>query len=358
MDIEISEGERKEQILDLDRSDFYIHMLEHIFLRSSLNVEIHEDRKTERPGFLIGKEINKFVRLESVEAVGIIDESFCTIKMKKGRGSFVNSKEEVLDTLQGRVEDSNTGEMMSLYGEIGEGLGFSVRTGLVSASDPHHVWEAIFRGLGFAIGKLKNKTPVYMELRGIGEKETRETGARVEIELGKKGVDYEGDNASQMNEVLRALSEGMNCRITASYTAKRLKSSHACLEDVGYAFGSALKSMLEKGIEEGIETYGDCIGKDFACAASYEGRPAFYTNLDFSRADVLGGKREDIDDFLMGLCFGSGLTLHARSEEGKKKMDDARMREMLACVGSALGNLFIENPFRKGVIAAAKETPK
>ncbi|MBC8142870.1 MAG: imidazoleglycerol-phosphate dehydratase HisB [Armatimonadetes bacterium] len=94
---------------------------------------------------------------------------------------------------------------------------------------------------------------------------------------------------------------------------------HHTVEDVGIAFGTALKDAL--GDKCGIARYGDAtVPMDetlITCAIDFSGRGAFYTNLQFP--DTRIGQTfasELVEEFFHAVARNAGMTLHIRQIAG------------------------------------------
>lgn len=145
---------------------FLSHMIEQWAWRSCLNhrlsVELTGYRLdhviAEDSGIAFGQALSK-VFLQMVDkpegangagmAFGMIDEAAARvgISFEYRSGFFFNpGNVKIAD----RVEDMNSADLIVFLGGIAQGAPLTLQVNVLSGDDPHHVWEAVFRGLGEA----------------------------------------------------------------------------------------------------------------------------------------------------------------------------------------------------------------
>ncbi|MEM3399235.1 MAG: hypothetical protein QXP42_00175 [Candidatus Micrarchaeia archaeon] len=350
----IYEGERVPLVFQIDSPAFTRHMLEHVFLRACLNAEISGEWRMRELGEEVGKALKPFLKHAEAQALGIIDESICVVSIGGGRKLKIKAGKNEGELLKGRVEDTNASELSELVEGLCMGMGMGMFIEVINGNDPHHMWESVFRGVGEAIRELRGRENRAPSLTSTAERETAETKIHASLCLGKSGISVHAPSpfSHRLEKLVSAMFSSTPISCSINSRIKTYALSHAVLEDVGITIGIALKKMLRDGIEIGIESYGFCITPITLAAISFEGRPSFHSNIPFSKTDIFCGRAEDIDDFLMGISNGSGATLHLWVRK-KTKAENA-ISKALPCMGNAIRNSFLINPYRKGVIAAAK----
>lgn len=120
--------------------------------------------------------------------------------------------------------------------------------------------------------------------------------------------------------------------------------SHVVFEDLGIAFGKALKSYVDENCREGVVGFGDGVGiidEAYAEAAiSFEDRAYF----DFEKASIQipeqteGVPSEDLLVFLEGVAQGAQATLHINLRKGNNAhhIFEAIFRAFGICLKRAL----------------------
>jgi len=167
------------------------HMIEHIAWNCGFNIEVSYKAKSYRlthvvaedTGIVLGRALRE-VLLRRMKAgvngrgssarnlkcsdAGIIDEAGALVAVSiEGRPRFsmtgLNKNDELKYLVYGRVEDMNGADLDDFLSGFSYGLLATINVYVLSGRDPHHAWEAIFRGLGCA-------------LRGAFEKNTYRKG--------------------------------------------------------------------------------------------------------------------------------------------------------------------------------------
>jgi len=145
---------------------FLSHMIEHIVWRSGINIEtkVKLDKfelshlVCEDLGITLGKAIYEY-KQECIangaygfgDAIGIIDEAraFCAVSFEDRTYWDIDSSVEIPAATEGMqsedlrtfLEGLATGANMTLHVDVQKGI------------NGHHIWEAVYRALGFALGK-------------------------------------------------------------------------------------------------------------------------------------------------------------------------------------------------------------
>jgi imidazoleglycerol phosphate dehydratase HisB len=280
--------------------------------------------------------------------------------------------------------------------ELLEGLASGARTSIdvsvTSLEDPHHTWEAIWRGVGVALRGLSNsladpdieiapgppaggvevveRTPDSARVR----RTTAESVCDVALSLTDPGfscrietsdsVDSQG--LAQLVQVFAAQA-GLGARI--DFGATRLSSSHVAAEDVGMTIGAALKELAsERMSATGIEGAGSSLNgtpNPIRVGVSFEGRkfvrfqPVGWSRDELRRAIIgqtlsNGLFSEDLDDFFDGFAGGMGCSVIVHWE--RVTDPDEAWRLIFGGLGAAIKQLLSTNRARRGVIAGVKGT--
>ena len=138
-------------------NQFVAHMTEHIAWRLGVEIElVWENSDWRGLGEALGQEIAKFPaqRSRSV-ALGMIDEGCAEISINTNRQRLkIDSLKNInLDWfLSSRCEQLTSGKpLIDLATGLAAGIGARNEVKICSFEDPHHTWEAVFRGVGIAL---------------------------------------------------------------------------------------------------------------------------------------------------------------------------------------------------------------
>ena len=146
--------------------NFFSHMIEQWAWRSCLNLGLQVELTgyrldhviTEDSGIAFGKALGDVFRqlMDSPDgangagmAFGVIDEAAARVGISfESRVGFYfnNGNVRVAD----RVEDMNSADLVAFLAGLAQGGPLTLQIELLSAEDPHHLWEAVFRALGEA----------------------------------------------------------------------------------------------------------------------------------------------------------------------------------------------------------------
>lgn len=151
---------------------FFSHMIEHIAWRSGITVEtdfsldeynlnhvIYEDL-----GITLGKALHAFVwenRGEGAtgygDGIGIIDEAraLCAISFEERAYFTLDAKTSIPATTEGVLSE----DLETFLEGICQGAQCTMHISLEAGKNGHHIWEAIFRALGIALGRALYRNP-------------------------------------------------------------------------------------------------------------------------------------------------------------------------------------------------------
>lgn len=142
---------------------FLNHMIEHIAWRAPLNIEIEVDFDEfklchlvcEDVAMTFGKAVGELVKQNSTSgygfATGIIDEACADVSI-----SFEDRSLLVFDSkvnYDENVEGMPSEELVTFLDGFAQGARCTLNVNIKSGENGHHIWEAVYRGLGIAIGQ-------------------------------------------------------------------------------------------------------------------------------------------------------------------------------------------------------------
>jgi HAD superfamily hydrolase (TIGR01509 family) len=399
----------------LTPNDFVSHMVEHVAWRLGAGIDLQWNNNSWAAlGRLLGERVLETGGpLRPAAAIGMIDDGSAEVSLVPG------DKGLALETAGGlslgwflslRAEQAVDGVPMTrLLDGMAKGLGAGIHVRVCGMEDPHHTWEAVFRGAGVALAKARMpkteslSAPAPAERAGTtGKPEPRGTGDLEVVEVSRLKTRVRRRTAESVVEaaldftcpcgasltattgpsvrvtglsiLLDILARELGARLEVEFTASRLSSSHVAAEDTGLVLGRALKEMVLWRMEEtgvngagsSVDTPADLDTQAFRAAVSVEGRKSvkfvpFSGDYQALRERFLIGHTvcgdlftEDLDDFLEGLCNGlsAGLVVHAARDAAPEE----GWRELFAGLGRALREALSENPARRGVPPGVKAT--
>ena len=376
-------------------NEFISHMLEHVAWRLGCAVELRWPSDDWR---LLGRTVGAAIAPlldggDRAEAFGMIDDGSAEVRLERGDGLELTGAGVDVDWFTGlRVEQLSGGQpLVDLLGGLAAGAGVRARVIVASLEDPHHTWEAVWRGLGVALRGLSRTLAEPVEV------EPREpAGGLALIEEGPETARVRRSTAESVCDVLLTLENAdFECRIETSpsvrsgglaelvelfarraglgaridFSALRLSSSHVAAEDVGMTIGAALKVLAtERMASAGIEGAGSSLNGrrlPIRVGVSFEGRkfvrfaPVGWS-YDELRRELIGQTlsnglfSEDLDDFVDGFAGGMGCSVVVHWE--RVEDPDAAWRMIFEGLGASVAELLRVNPARRGVIAGVKGT--
>ena len=164
--------EEKECEINMGRM-FLDHMAETIAFRGNLCVKLSVKNRekllehviAEDCGITLGKAFQKMLKEKMNEtgiegsgsAIGIIDEALATAAVSvEGRvGAFIDLECE--GAKSALVEDMQSCNLIAFLEGFSQGCRCTIQIIAEKGRDPHHVWEAVFRAFGEALGKTLQK---------------------------------------------------------------------------------------------------------------------------------------------------------------------------------------------------------
>ena len=380
-------------------NDFVSHTLEHIAWRLGCSIDLFWNSNTWfELGEAMGHHIGKFnPSATSAASMGMIDDGSAEIFLQLDHQPDlrIHSPDWFLKL---RCEQLKSGQpLVDLLKGLSQGLKAYISIRICSIHDPHHTWEAVFRGLGTALGHIYKSAEIKVAPLGLRP----DYGIRV-LELGPDNVHIirttaeskidlclrfeEASstqcyfktkpcvNVNEFTKLLELTAQKAGYSLVIDFEATQLSSSHVVMEDTGLVLGLALKKILLLRMDAyGINGAGSSLSsqEDFdACsirvAVSVEGRKFFkiislkesYSALQKNfilNQNILGTLfSEDLDDFLDGLAggLGTGIIVHLV----EKIEPDQGWQMLFSELGRALKEVFAANPHRRGVPPGVKAT--
>lgn len=153
--------------------EFLNHMLEHVVWRSGWNIFL-EYKTTqfslshviwEDVGIVLGRAVRELM-LQNMEegvegkgdAVNCIDEALALVVISiEGRSNCFLDFQEMPGAKIELVEDAKSWDIRQFFDGFAQGSRATIHIKGLSGEDPHHVWEAIFRAFGEALGNVFNE---------------------------------------------------------------------------------------------------------------------------------------------------------------------------------------------------------
>ncbi len=144
---------------------FLSHMIEHIVWRSGLNIEteVKLDKfflmhvVCEDLGITIGKAIGEYVKANASNGMygfgdgyGIIDEARALAAVSFESRAYFDMKSEFMPTT---TEGMNSEDLHTFLEGLVQGAQMTLQIDLQRGENGHHIWEAVFRAAGLAIGR-------------------------------------------------------------------------------------------------------------------------------------------------------------------------------------------------------------
>lgn len=389
-------------------NEFVTHMIEHVAWRLGCGGHIAWfSSDWEALGRAIGRNISRFLDKEGpAETIGMIDDGSAEISVS--RAAIGGAKLDAAnfageEFVRMRCEQLPSGTpLQAMLKGLADGAAVEVQVTVGSLRDPHHTWEAIWRGVGVCLRDLSSElrqaakavpvapSPVASDdgdepvvgqaLSDVAAKAVRrtaETLCEAEIELGKAGLQIETSTSPSvrvegMNELLEELMRAANVGGRITFRALELSSSHVVAEDLGMAMGIAFRALaVERMHVLGIEgagasrSHGPGDSSQVRVAISWEGRkavtfvPIGRSIEDFRRSLIgctleSGLFSEDLDDFLEG--FAEGMRASVIVHWGPDGSPDTDWHAVFRGLGEALAQLLEVNACRRGLIAGVKAT--
>lgn len=144
---------------------FLNHMIEHIAYRGGFNIDV--DTKLdefvlthvicEDLGIALGKAAKEYIdRTDGAigfgDAIGIIDEAKAQTCVSFEERAYCDISYNGISLAQ-RVEGMDTEDLETFLEGFAQGAACTLHADLLKGRNGHHIWEAIFRSLGTALGR-------------------------------------------------------------------------------------------------------------------------------------------------------------------------------------------------------------
>lgn len=183
------------------------------------------------------------------------------------------------------------------------------------------------------------------------ERKTAETSIYLQLNLEGEGKVQIDTGIGFFDHMLTHIGKHSLMDLIVKATGDLYIDSHHTVEDVGIAFGQALKEAL--GNKEGIERYGDCIvPMDEAlilCALDFSGRSYLEIDTPFKSDKVGDFDTQMVEEFFRAVVVNAGMNLHIQVLKGKN--DHHIIEGMCKAFAKALGRSISINPRIKGVLS-------
>jgi HAD superfamily hydrolase (TIGR01509 family) len=365
-------------------NEFVTHMLEHVAWRLGCEVDLQWPNDDWRwLGEATGRAVAPLLDgPESAEALGMIDDGSAEVRVTRGAQPHAELTGAGVDVdwfTSLRVEQLDTGApLVELLDGLSAGAAIEASVVVTSLEDPHHTWEAVWRGVGVALrglsATLGGRDGPEAPVEASAHRATAETECDVTLSLARQDVEVEIEtsrsvDASGLADLLERFARAAQLGIQVRFHALKLSSSHVAAEDIGMTLGIALKQLAsERMAATGIEGAGSSLNgrpRPIRVGISFEGRkfvrfvPVGWGQDDLRRTIIgqtlsNGLFSEDLDDFVDGFAGGMGASVIVHWEPTKDP--DEAWRMLFEGLGAAVRQLLQPNPARRGVIAGVKET--
>lgn len=178
-------------------------------------------------------------------------------------------------------------------------------------------------------------------------RKTTESEMRVLCDFSSLAADYRAKINTPypfLNHMIEHIAYRAGITVETDVNLNTFVLSHVIFEDLGIAFGKALKSYVCENCQEGVVGFGNGIGiidEAYAEAAiSFEDRAYFdFDNQAGSIPEMTEGiPTEDLFVFLEGIAQGAQATLHINLKKGKNAhhIFEAIYRALGVCLKNAL----------------------
>ncbi len=148
---------------------FLNHMIEHIAWRAALNIQIEMELDEfelahlvcEDVGMTLGRAVGEYIKRSDVPgygfAVGIIDEAKAEAAISfEDRSLFAfDSKIAYPENVEGMPSE----ELLTFLDGFAQGARCTLSVDLIRGENGHHIWEAVYRAVGIALGQALTFDP-------------------------------------------------------------------------------------------------------------------------------------------------------------------------------------------------------
>jgi imidazoleglycerol-phosphate dehydratase len=186
------------------------------------------------------------------------------------------------------------------------------------------------------------------------ERTTKETGVRVDLVLEGSGRAEADTGVPFFDHMLRQLGTHAGFDLTVSAKGDLEVDGHHTVEDVGLAFGRALKEAL--GDKRGIRRFASItVPLDEAAvevALDLSGRPFVVHEVDVP-AETIGTYDSGLtEDFVRALATAAEMTVHVRLMAGRSPhhVVEAEFKALAKCLQDAVRVIGDDVPSTKGTL--------
>lgn len=149
---------------------FLNHMIEHIAWRGGLNIDISLELTdfqlvhlvTEDVSMTLGKAVGEFVRVNHPSgygfAVGIIDEAKATAVISFEDRAYLDFTSDI--EYDEQVEGMPSEELITFLDGFVQGARCTLHIDIEKGKNGHHIWEAVYRAFGIALGTALSVDPL------------------------------------------------------------------------------------------------------------------------------------------------------------------------------------------------------
>ena len=149
---------------------FLNHMIEHIAWRAGLNIDISLELPdfqlvhlvTEDVSMTLGKAVGEYVRINRPSgygfAVGIIDEAKATAVISFEDRAYLDFTSAIEYGEQ--VEGMPSEELITFLDGFVQGARCTLHIDIEKGKNGHHIWEAVYRAFGIALGTALSVDPL------------------------------------------------------------------------------------------------------------------------------------------------------------------------------------------------------
>ena len=378
-------GDVRRKTLDTP-NEFVSHMLEHVAWRLGCEIELRWPSDDWR---WLGHEVGRAIRPlldgpDAAEALGMIDDGSAEVRVERSGAPRVELTGAGVDVdwfTSLRCEQLADGRpLLALLDGIADGAGVDARVVVTSLEDPHHTWEAVWRGLGVALRGL-SRTLTQPDGEAAASpasatftRTTAETACEVTLTLDDERFDCRIETSPSVDsaglaDLVERFAAKAGLGVAIDFRALALSSSHVVAEDIGMTIGAALRELAsERMTAAGIEGAGSSLNgqpRPIRVGVSFEGRkfvrfvPVGWS-YDELRHALIGQTlanglfSEDLDDFVDGFAGGMGCSVVVHW--APLTDPDEAWPLVFDGLGAAVAQLLAPNAARRGVIAGVKGT--
>lgn len=163
IDVSLEKGNMRKFKIDTGLN-FFNHMIETIAWRACMNIDAKYRNVQFKLGHVIiedvaivlGKTFRKMLEKEMEKGINCSGFSICTIDEAlaiaaislEGRSNCFINRENVKGANTEMVEGIATEDLAEFFSGFSQGAGATVNVKILSGTNPHHTWEAVFRAFG------------------------------------------------------------------------------------------------------------------------------------------------------------------------------------------------------------------